>query len=172
MKRKQITAIAGLLTATTLLLTACARDSATTGNTTAPTNAPTTQATQPPADGQTSGDQVTNEPAALDVITLRTSTKKNCTSTPWVVGESQGIFAKHGIAIEYTGEIDDIYPTIVNGTNDIGVDSPGGIALKLAEEAEIIGVGFNQVDPDGDSVDRKYQHMKFFVSPDLGHHLD
>ncbi|MDR0813058.1 MAG: ABC transporter substrate-binding protein [Oscillospiraceae bacterium] len=116
--------------------------------------------------GNPGADETTAAP--LEIITLRTSTKKNCTSTPWVVGEAQGIFAKHGIKIEYTGEIDDTLPAVLSGANDLDVDSPGTLALQVAEGTEIVGVGFNQVDPDNDSIDRKYQHMRFYVSPDLG----
>jgi ABC-type nitrate/sulfonate/bicarbonate transport system substrate-binding protein len=84
------------------------------------------------------------------------------------VGESQGIFEKHGVKIEYTGETSETLAAVLSGTNDFDADSPGTIAQQVAEGTEIIGVGFNQVDPDDDGIDRKYQHMRFYVSPDLG----
>ncbi|MDR1329048.1 MAG: ABC transporter substrate-binding protein [Oscillospiraceae bacterium] len=155
--KKSIGAIFVFALAAALLLSACGGGSA-----------------KPPSGSQTtggsdaSGNAGTEQSASPEFITLRTSTKKNCTSTPWVVGETQGIFEKHGIKIEYTGETDENLAAVLNGTNDFDVDSPGTLAQQYAEGTDIIGVAFNQVDPDTDDIDRKYQHMRFYVSPDSG----
>jgi ABC-type nitrate/sulfonate/bicarbonate transport system substrate-binding protein len=104
-----------------------------------------------------------------DIITLRTSTKKNCTSTPFVVGEAKGIFEKNGLKIEYTGELGsgDALPAVLNGTNDFEGTLPNALATYVAEGAPIKAVTLNQVDPPADK-DPKYRHMRFYVSPDIG----
>jgi ABC-type nitrate/sulfonate/bicarbonate transport system substrate-binding protein len=155
--RKTATGILALLLTAAIALTGCSN-----GKNAAGPSTPTPSS--PPATGNTGAD----DSAPLEIITLRTSTKKNCTSTPWVVGEAKGIFEKHGIKIVYTGEIDETLAAVLSGVNDLDVDSPGTLALQVAEGTDIIGVGFNQVDPDSDDIDRKYQHMRFYVSPELG----
>ncbi|MDR0936571.1 MAG: ABC transporter substrate-binding protein [Oscillospiraceae bacterium] len=164
---KALASISALLLTAAITLSACSGSSGSTTTQTPATNAPATPAADTPAvTGNTGAND--NAAAPLDIITLRTSTKKNCTSTPWVVGEALGIFEKHGIKIEYTGEISETLAAVLSGANDLDADSPGTLALQVAEGTEIIGVGFNQVDPDSDDIDRKYQHMRFYVSPDIG----
>jgi ABC-type nitrate/sulfonate/bicarbonate transport system substrate-binding protein len=106
-----------------------------------------------------------------EVITLRTSTKKNCGSTPWVIGEKKGFFAEEGLIIEYTGELTtpQTLPAILNGTNDIGGAHINALATYIAGGAKIKGVTLGDVDPDPDSdVDPKYRHMRFYLSPTTG----
>jgi ABC-type nitrate/sulfonate/bicarbonate transport system substrate-binding protein len=113
------------------------------------------------------------DPAASgkEVITLHVDTKKNCGSTPWVIGEKKGFFAEEGLIIEYTGELTtpQLLPAVLNGTNDIGGAHINALATYIAGGAKIKGVTLGGVDPDPDSdVDPKYRHMRFYLSPALG----
>ncbi|ADY57096.1 ABC-type nitrate/sulfonate/bicarbonate transport systems periplasmic components-like protein [Syntrophobotulus glycolicus DSM 8271] len=106
-----------------------------------------------------------------EVITLKTDTKKNCGSTPWVIAEKKGFFAEEGLNIEYTGEltIPQRLPAVLNGTNDIGGAHINALATYIAGGAKIKGVTLGDVDPDPNSdVDPKYRHMRFYANPKLG----
>lgn len=99
------------------------------------------------------------------LITLKTDTKKNCSSTPWVIAEKKGFFAEEGLNIEYTGELTAAQrlPSVLNGTNDIGGALPNALATYVAGGAKIKAVTLGEVDPP-DSVDPKFRHMRFLAS--------
>lgn len=106
-----------------------------------------------------------------EVLTLKTNTKKNCGSTPWVIAEKKGFFAEEGLNIEYTGELTtpQVLPSVLNGTNHIGGAHINTLATYIAAGAKIKGVTLGDVDPDPNSnVDPKYRHMRFYLSPKLG----
>ncbi|MDR2131970.1 MAG: ABC transporter substrate-binding protein [Clostridiales Family XIII bacterium] len=115
--------------------------------------------------GSAQAETASGEPE--DIITLKTFTRKYCTSTPWVVGEKKGFFEKNGIRIEYIGEVPDPQqlPAVLNGSADIGGDLPHALALHVKEGAEIKAVTLNMVDPAPD-VDPKFRHMRFVVAAD------
>ncbi|MDF2925380.1 MAG: ABC-type nitrate/sulfonate/bicarbonate transport system periplasmic component-like protein [Paenibacillaceae bacterium] len=96
------------------------------------------------------------------VITLKTDTKKNCSSTPWVIAEKKGFFAAEGLEIKYTGELTTAQrlPSVLNGTNDIGGALPNALATFVAGGAKIKAVTLGEVDPPS-SVDPKFRHMRF-----------
>lgn len=99
------------------------------------------------------------------VITLKTDTKKNCSSTPWVVAEKKGFFAAEGLDIKYTGELTSAQrlPAVLNGTNDIGGALPNALATFVAGGAKIKAVTLGEVDPPS-SVDPKFRHMRYVSS--------
>lgn len=103
------------------------------------------------------------------VYTIKTDTKVNCSSTPWVIAEKKGFFAEEGINIEYTGELTaaQVLPSILNGTNNVSTNHVNNIATYIAGGAKIKGVTIGGSEPTPD-VDEKYHHMKFYVSPKLG----
>jgi ABC-type nitrate/sulfonate/bicarbonate transport system substrate-binding protein len=100
-----------------------------------------------------------------NVITLKTDTKKNCSSTPWVIAEKKGFFAAEGLNIEYTGELTTAQrlPSILNGTNDIGGALPNALATFVAGGAKVKAVTLGEVDPP-DNVDPKFRHMRYVAS--------
>ncbi|NGM81389.1 ABC transporter substrate-binding protein [Paenibacillus sp. 7124] len=103
------------------------------------------------------------------VYTIKTDTKVNCSSTPWVIAEKKGFFAEEGINVEYTGELTQaqVLPSILNGTNDVSTTHVNNVATYIAGGAKIKGVAIGGVEPKPD-VDEKYHHMKFYVSPKAG----
>ncbi|WP_150267117.1 ABC transporter substrate-binding protein [Paenibacillus tepidiphilus] len=103
------------------------------------------------------------------VYTIKTDTKVNCSSTPWVIAEKKGFFAEEGINIEYTGELTtaQILPSILNGTNNVSTAHVNNIATYIAGGAKIKGVTIGGSEPTPE-VDDKYHHMKYYVSPKLG----
>lgn len=106
---------------------------------------------------------------APELVVLRTSTKKNCTSTPYVVAERKGFFEAEGLKIEYTGELASnlTLPAVLNGTNDFEGALPNSLATYISEGADIKAVTMSVVDPPSE-VDPKFRHMRFYVSPDIG----
>ncbi|ADY57095.1 ABC-type nitrate/sulfonate/bicarbonate transport systems periplasmic components-like protein [Syntrophobotulus glycolicus DSM 8271] len=111
------------------------------------------------------------DPAASgkEVLTIKTDTKKNCSSTPWVIAEKKGFFAEEGLNLEYTGEltIPQQLPAVLNGTNNVTTAHINAVATYIAGGAKIKGVTIGGVDPTPD-VDPKYRHMRFYANPKLG----
>lgn len=103
------------------------------------------------------------------VYTIKTDTKKNCSSTPWVIAEKKGFFAEEGINVEYTGELTtaQVLPSILNGTNNVSTAHVNQIATFIAGGAKIKGVTIGGSEPV-EGVDDKYHHMKYYVSPKQG----
>lgn len=174
MKRKLIS-IVSLMLAVLLLLTACGKTEKTT-NTTAPDNSanPTTAptATAPTQEGTEKAPEAAAD-TKKDPFVLRTSTKKECTSTLYVVGEAKGIFEKYGIKLEYTGEISsgaEALTAVINGTNDFEATLPNALATYVAEGAPVKAVTYLQVDPPesypGIEDITKFRHMRFVVRAD------
>jgi len=112
---------------------------------------------------------VATAPAGKELLTIKTNTKKNCSSTPWVIAEKKGFFAAEGLNVEYTGELTNaqVLPSVLNGTNDVGGALPNTLATYVAGGAKIKAVTLGEVDPP-DEVDPKFRHMRFYVSPKLG----
>ncbi|MBW4082978.1 ABC transporter substrate-binding protein [Paenibacillus sp. S150] len=103
------------------------------------------------------------------VYSIKTDTKVNCSSTPWVIAEKKGFFAEEGINIEYTGELTtaQVLPSILNGTNNVSSAHVNNVATYIAGGANIKGVTIGGSEPTPE-VDDKYHHMKYYVSPKLG----
>jgi ABC-type nitrate/sulfonate/bicarbonate transport system substrate-binding protein len=112
-----------------------------------------------------------HDPAASGkkVLTIKKDTKKNCSSTPWVIAEKKGFFAEEGLNVEYTGELTppQILPSVLNGTNNVATAHINSLATYIAGGAKIKGVTVGGVDPTPD-VDPKYRHMRFYLNPNLG----
>jgi len=116
---------------------------------------------------------VVDEDTGKELFVLHTSTKKECGSTLYVVGESNGIFAKYGIKLEYTGEIAsgaEALTAVLNGTNDFEGALPNNLATYVAEGASIKAVTYMQVDPpesyEGIEDITLFRHMRFYVLED------
>jgi ABC-type nitrate/sulfonate/bicarbonate transport system substrate-binding protein len=142
--------------------------------TVAPTEAPApaTEAPAPATETPTEAAVAAAEPAK-ELFVLHTSTKKECTSTPYVVGEAKGIFEKYGIKIEYTGEISsgaEALTAVLNGTNDFEGTLPNALATYASEGAPIKAVTYLQVDPPESKAGfddlTKFRHMRFYVKAD------
>ncbi|BBB90764.1 MAG TPA: ABC transporter substrate-binding protein [Methylomusa anaerophila] len=103
------------------------------------------------------------------VLTIKSDTKKNCSSTPWVIAEKKGFFAAEGLNMEYTGELTtpQILPSVLNGTNNVATAHINVLATYIAGGAKIKGVAIGGVDPTP-NVDPKYRHMRFYLNPNLG----
>jgi ABC-type nitrate/sulfonate/bicarbonate transport system substrate-binding protein len=116
----------------------------------------------PTEDGSVSDTQ------AASLIVINTSSKLECTSTPFVIADQLGFFAKYGLRIEYTGETppgSTQLPALLSGQNDVLDTHPNQLATWIAEGAEIIGVELNIVDPPED-VDPLLRHMRLFTAKD------
>ncbi|MFL0196741.1 ABC transporter substrate-binding protein [Clostridium sp. WILCCON 0269] len=99
------------------------------------------------------------------LIPIKTSSKIDCSSTPWVVADEKGFFKKYGLKVVYTGETQPAQqiPAILKGDNYVESFHPNTYAPAVAGGADIIGIGPNGVDPSPD-IDPKYRHMWWFVS--------
>ncbi|WP_446899741.1 ABC transporter substrate-binding protein [Clostridium sp. LBM24168] len=100
------------------------------------------------------------------LIPIKTSSKVDCSSTPWVVADQKGFFKKYGLKVEYTGETQEAQkiPAILKGNNYVEAFHPNTYAPAVAGGADLIGIGPAGIDP-APSVDPKYRHMWWFVSP-------
>ncbi|WP_039654046.1 ABC transporter substrate-binding protein [Clostridium tyrobutyricum] len=100
------------------------------------------------------------------LIPIKTSSKLDCSSTPWVVADQKGFLKKYGLKVVYTGETQPAQqiPAILKGDNNVESFHPNTYAPAIAGGANIIGIGAEGIDP-APSVDPKYRHMWWFVSP-------
>ncbi|AGK98933.1 ABC transporter substrate-binding protein [Clostridium pasteurianum] len=105
------------------------------------------------------------KPDSDGLIPIKTSSKIDCSSTPWVVADQKGFFKKYGLKVVYTGETQAAQqiPSILNGNNNVNAFHPNTYAPAVAGGANIIGVGPAGIDPAPD-IDPKYRHMWWFVS--------
>ncbi|MDP4178285.1 MAG: ABC transporter substrate-binding protein [Bacillota bacterium] len=105
------------------------------------------------------------KPDSDGLIPIKTWSRTNCASTPWVVADQKGFLKKYGLKVDYTGETQSTQqiPSILNGNNYIGEFHPNTYAVAIAGGADLIGVGVNGADPTPD-IDPKYRHMWWFVS--------
>ncbi|CUH97064.1 putative membrane protein [Propionispora sp. 2/2-37] len=101
------------------------------------------------------------------LIPIRTWSKTDCSSTPWVVADLKGFFAEEGLKIVYTGDTQPAQqiPSILNGNNDVGSEHPNKLAVAIAGGAKIKGVVRAGIDPTPD-LDPKLRHMNWYVNPE------
>jgi ABC-type nitrate/sulfonate/bicarbonate transport system substrate-binding protein len=126
------------------------------------------------------GANVGNNPVAADntngkdgrlLFSIKTWSKTDCSSTPWVVTDKLGFFAEEGLQIIYTGDTQPAQqiPSILNGNNDVGGAHPNTLAVAIAGGAKIKGVVRAGIDPTPDQ-DPKLRHMFWYVNPNSGIH--
>ncbi|AJA49443.1 ABC-type nitrate/sulfonate/bicarbonate transport system, periplasmic component [Clostridium pasteurianum DSM 525 = ATCC 6013] len=114
---------------------------------------------------KSTGDEL--KPDKDGLIPIKTSSKLDCSSTPWVVADKKGFLKKYGLKVVYTGETQAAQqiPSILNGNNDVNSFHPNTYAPAIAGGANIIGIGAAGVDPASEDIDPKLRHMWWFVSP-------
>ncbi|SHH98455.1 ABC-type nitrate/sulfonate/bicarbonate transport system, substrate-binding protein [Sporobacter termitidis DSM 10068] len=157
----KLSAAALLLAMSAALLTGCASGSS--GASAAPSQSP---ASSP--DQTASASPSSSAAPSGDLITIRTSSKLECTSTPFVVADKKGFFAEEGLKIEYTGEIpagSTQLPSLLNGTNDVLDTHPNELATWVSQGATLKAVSLNIVDPPED-VDPALRHMRLYAAKD------
>ncbi len=122
------------------------------------------------ADKPVSGGGGAKSAQATDVkdnlFPVKTWSKTNCESTPWVVADLKGFFAEEGLKIVYTGDTQPAQqiPSVLNGNNDVGSAHPNTLAVAIAGGAKIKGVVRAGIDPTPDQ-DPKLRHMFWYVNP-------
>ncbi|WP_196605533.1 ABC transporter substrate-binding protein [Pectinatus haikarae] len=124
--------------------------------------------------GASHSDQVQSgsQSAAADsngLFPIKTWAKTDCSSTPWVVADQKGFFAKEGLKVVYTGDTQPAQqiPSVINGDNDVGSAHPNNIAVAINGGAKIKGVVAGGADPAPD-LDPKLRHMAWYVTPESG----
>ncbi|WP_010239965.1 ABC transporter substrate-binding protein [Clostridium arbusti] len=122
------------------------------------------QSSSSSASSASGGDEL--KPDKDGLIPIKTWSRTNCASTPWVVADQKGFLKKYGLKVQYTGETQAAQqiPSILNGNNYVGEFHPNTYAVAVAGGANIIGIGVNGIDPTPD-VDPKYRHMWWFIGP-------
>jgi ABC-type nitrate/sulfonate/bicarbonate transport system substrate-binding protein len=97
---------------------------------------------------------------------VKTWSKTNCESTPWVIADQKGFLKEEGLRIVYTGDTqaNQRVPSILNGDNDVGTLHPNGLALAINGGAKLKGVFAIGIDPTPD-LDPKLRHMNWYVNP-------
>lgn len=97
---------------------------------------------------------------------IRTWSKTDCSSTPWVVTDLKGFFKEEGLKIVYTGDTQPAQqiPSILNGNNDVGSAHPNTILVAVNGGAKIKGVVRGGIDPLPNENPR-LRHMFWYVNP-------
>lgn len=111
----------------------------------------------------------TLKPDSDGLIPIKTWSRKDCSSTPWIVADKKGFFKAEGLKVVYTGDTQPAQqiPSIINGNNDIWDGHPNTFAVAKASGAPIVGISPAGIEPD-DSVDPKFRHMRWFVNSKSG----
>ncbi|MDR2825268.1 MAG: ABC transporter substrate-binding protein [Deltaproteobacteria bacterium] len=107
---------------------------------------------------QKSGGEIAGDKKILE---LKTWSRTDCTSTPYVVAEKKGYFDEAGIKIVYTGETQGAakLPSILTGDNNIGTIHPNGLAIAKAGGAKVRAIARSIVEPPDNITDPRLQHM-------------
>lgn len=102
------------------------------------------------------------------LVPIRTWSKTDCASTPWVVSDLKGFFKEEGLQIVYTGDTQPAQqlPSVLNGNNDVGTAHPNTMAVAINGGAKIKGVVAAGIDPTPDK-DPKLRHMNWYVNPQI-----
>jgi len=98
---------------------------------------------------------------------LKTWTRKDCGSTPFAVGVTQGFFKEEGLEIIFTGDTQasQQLPSVLNGNNDIGGGfHPNALTVAIAAGAKVKGVVTGGIDPLPEQ-DPKLRHMNWYINP-------
>lgn len=103
------------------------------------------------------------------LIPIKTWSRKDCSSTPWIVADKKGFFKAEGLKVVYTGDTQPAQqiPSVINGNNDIWDGHPNTFAVAKASGAPIVGIAPAGIEPDS-NVDPKFRHMWWFVNPQSG----
>lgn len=99
---------------------------------------------------------------------IKTWSKTDCSSTPWVVADQMGFFKEEGLKVVYTGDTQAAQqiPSVLNGNNDVGSSHPNGLAVAIAGGAKIKGVAKAGIDPFP-TQDPKLRHMNWYINPNV-----
>ena len=129
-------------------------------------NAGKTKVGAPSDDDKTAATQTDDK----DLISIKTYTRKNCTSTPILVADELGFYKEEGLKLVFTGELKptEVLPSVINENNDFAEAHPNALATYVAGGAAVKGVGRSIIEPVDPSVDSKFRHMRWFVKPDTG----
>ncbi|WP_039656807.1 ABC transporter substrate-binding protein [Clostridium tyrobutyricum] len=146
-KKKIILLFISLICIASFALTACGKSTATSSN------------------GSSSSTKDKLKPDKDGLVAIKTSSKLDCSSTPWVVADKKGYLKKYGLKVVYTGETQSTQqiPAILKGDNYVESFHPNTFAPAIAGGADLIGIGPEGIDPVA-SIDPKYRHMWWFVS--------
>jgi ABC-type nitrate/sulfonate/bicarbonate transport system substrate-binding protein len=140
-RTKHIALIVGAALVIVLLVfvAGCTQSSADTSGTTASFAAATTTSAS------------TGEPSALAAqYTIRANLDKDCTATPWLIGEQKGYFKHNGINFVDSGSLDwSLMPAaLVSGKTDV-YDAEINALINLRQGgAKVVGVARSNAEPD------------------------
>jgi ABC-type nitrate/sulfonate/bicarbonate transport system substrate-binding protein len=95
------------------------------------------------------------------LVAIKTWSRKDCTSAPFLIGEKLGFFKEQGIQVIYTGDTQppQRIASILNGDNNVGTAHPNTLAIARAGGASVRGVVRSIVEPPASIKDIHYQHM-------------
>lgn len=94
-------------------------------------------------------------------VVIKTWSRSDCTSAPFLIGDKLGYFKKQGIEVVYTGDTQppQRIASILRGDNNVGTAHPNTLAIARAGGAPVRGVVRSIVEPPDSIKDIHYQHM-------------
>ncbi len=123
-KKKIILLFISLICIASFALTACGKSTATSSN------------------GSSSSTKDKLKADSDGLIAIKTSSKLDCSSTPWVVADKKEYLKKYGLKVIYTGETQPSQqiPAILKGDNYVESFHPNTFAPAIAGGADLIGI--------------------------------
>jgi ABC-type nitrate/sulfonate/bicarbonate transport system substrate-binding protein len=107
------------------------------------------------------GSGITKAENSDKLVVIKTWSRKDCTSAPFLIGEKLGFFKEQGIQVVYTGDTQppQRIASILKGDNNVGTAHPNTLAIARAGGAAVRGVVRSIVEPPDSIKDIHYQHM-------------
>jgi ABC-type nitrate/sulfonate/bicarbonate transport system substrate-binding protein len=94
-------------------------------------------------------------------VAIKASINKDCTITPWVVGEQKGYFNSSGSAFIDVGATTDTKAALVSGQINVLDSDPQGLIDLLIAGAPVTAVAQSGDDPGDGNMDK--EHMQWLV---------
>ena len=94
-------------------------------------------------------------------VAIKASINKDCTITPWVVGEQKGFFNSSGSAFIDVGATTETKAALVSGQINVLDSDPQGLIDLLIAGAPVTAVAQSGDDPGDGNMDK--EHMQWLV---------
>jgi ABC-type nitrate/sulfonate/bicarbonate transport system substrate-binding protein len=111
--------------------------------------------------GSIGSDAINADSKGDKLAVIKTWSRSDCTSAPFLIADKLGYFKEQGIKVVYTGDTQppQRIASILNGNNNVGTAHPNTLAIARAGGAPVRGVVRSIVEPPANIKDIHLQHM-------------